>query len=199
MAPCRGTAASTHADGHQNPNDCYIFGRLCTRAARGREARRADLRLCGPSTDTPTTVAAALAALVPGATASGAVLTVPVAPDFLVRTGGQVLVQREVRRQVQGFQITLWCPNQASRDAATSLVDQGLAETDWIRLPDAAWGRLLYVSSSSDDVPTKEALWKRSLIFTVEYGTTQTKSVQTMLFGGIQISVKDAETSTTYY
>jgi hypothetical protein len=152
------------------------------------------------NSDTPTTVAAALAALVPGASASGAILTVPLSQSFSARTGGQVIMQRELRRQAQGFQVTFWCPTQPSRDAAASLVDAGLAGMDFIRLPDAAWGRLLYVGSSVDDVPSKEGLWKRNLIYTVEYGTTQNNIVQTMLFGGVQIQAGgDTTTPETYY
>jgi hypothetical protein len=135
------------------------------------------------SQDTPATVAAALAALVPGASSDGPVLTVPAAPDFLVRIGGQASVQREIRRQSQGFQVTIWAPDPVSRDAAGSLIDGALAATDWVPLPDGSWGWLKYASSSTDDVPTKDSLWKRTLIYTIEYATTQTQTVQTLLFG----------------
>ena len=73
-----------------------------------------------PATADPATLAAALAAAVPGATASGAVLTMP-ASGFVVRVGGPITEEREVRRQLQGVRVILWCPTPAVRDAAALL------------------------------------------------------------------------------
>lgn len=140
------------------------------------------------NTDTPEIAAAALAALVPGATVLGATVICPADPKLMARVVGYSTIRRELMRQVQGFRITAWCPDRASRDAVGALISLTLAQNPFLALPDGG-GRLLYAAADVDDVPTKDRLWRRDFRVTVEYPTTEVMTAPAMLWGIINQSV----------
>ena len=143
-------------------------------------------------TDGPADVAVALAAMIPGASASGPMLTVPPCSDFAARVSAPATLSREVRRQVQGIQVTLWCPTPAIRDAVAAVVDGALAEFDGLHvpLPDGSGGLLKYTGTVSDDATQKAGLYRRDLRLTVEYATTQTMQAPQVLWG-VQVTGGD--------
>ena len=49
-----------------------------------------------------------------------------------------------------------------------------------------------YHSTSIDDVPSRASLWKRTLIYTVEFGTTLTESVPALVFGELSLNGSEA-------
>ena len=126
------------------------------------------------ATDTPATVAAALAAMVPGSNAVGSVLTVPYDAKLKARTCGFATIRRELRRQVQGIRLTIWAPDRASRDAIGKAVDLAISQTNFLQLYDGPC-RLIYVAADVDDVPVKASIWKRDFRITVEYPSTETQ------------------------
>lgn len=148
-------------------------------------------------TDTPATIASALAALIPGASASGSTVTVPASPDLRARCGGFGTATLETRRQEQGFQVTVWCPTQALRDSASSLVDTALSRIRFLTFPDGTHGRLQYETTVVSDEATKGAIWRRDLMYSVEYGTTIQELAAAMLFGGIDTTNGSARTRVT--
>ena len=165
-----------------------ISGATATFAGTGGSGQLAGIRAAGvayavQAPTAPADVAAALAAVVPGAVASGTTITVPSAPDFLARVEAPATIQRELRRQLQGVRLTIWASTPAMRDAATALVDAAFVAVDFLRLPDGTEAWVRYGGTAVDDVPTKDALWKRNLDFMVEYASTETKQAPTMLFG----------------
>ncbi len=138
------------------------------------------------ATDTPSTIAASLAALVPGATASGATVTTPTEPTF--RVAGYAPIFRELRRQRQSLKVAFWCPDGASRDAACKMVDGTLAGVHFLTLPDGTAGRLRYEGSYVSDVSEKSGLWRRDLRYSVEYPTTETMTAPAVLWGTVASS-----------
>jgi hypothetical protein len=99
----------------------------------------------------------------------------PVGPwELIARIGAIGSVIREIKRQKRGFQITFWCPTEALRDLIVPPCDVVLANTDYLSLPDGSLGRLIYVGSRVSDRVEREGLYRRDLIYSVEYGTTQT-------------------------
>ncbi len=124
-------------------------------------------------------VAAALLALIlvdwPSATLSGAAITLPSpAIPGAMRVGSTGTSIQEVKRQQKQFQVILWCPSPDIRDAVAEVVDAALGATDWLALPDGSAARLIYASSMINDAPEKEILYRRDLIYTAEWATTQT-------------------------
>jgi hypothetical protein len=139
------------------------------------------------STDTPTTVAAALAAQIPGASASGNVLTCPSAL-ISARVVADQAVWLETRRQLRYVRVDCWCPSPIARDAVASLVDGALAQIRWIPLADGSSGRLLFGGDGVDDKPSKDRLWRRWMRYSVEYATTLLETQPECLFVDLQIA-----------
>lgn len=129
------------------------------------------------ATDTLTSIATALAALIPGATSSAAVITVPdgvPVTDALIGTTGTRIA--ELRRQERVFMVTVWAPTAALRDAAADAIDVALADTTFLTLVDSSAARLIYKSSPATDVFQKADLFRRDLHYFVEYATTLTET-----------------------
>ncbi len=128
--------------------------------------------------DTLASIASALAALIavdwPGAAAIGPVITlVNPAGKVTAAVGGYATGWRELRRQQKRFQIVFWTPTPELRDQAVSLIDAYLAGVERFTLPDNSVARLIYAASTQNDAPEKERLFRRDLLCTIEYPTTQ--------------------------
>jgi hypothetical protein len=133
------------------------------------------------SADTLSSIAAALAALIgaeiPGTGAAGAALTVGAADRIgAVRVGVTGAAVMEIRRQERQFQITVWADTPAHRDAVTQPVDRALALTRFLTMPDGMAARIIYVGSPITDDLQKARLYRRDMIYSVEYATTQTET-----------------------
>lgn len=126
------------------------------------------------STDTPATIAAALAALIPGATSNGSVVSLAGGSQIAARVSGIGSMAREVRRQERGFQVVIWSPTPALRDAAASVVDSGFAAISILALPDGFAANIKYQRTFTSDQSENEDLYRRDLFYSVEYPTTQT-------------------------
>lgn len=130
------------------------------------------------ATDTLTSIATALAVLLAvdfaGTSSTGAVITLPVSAHInavRVGTGGTSI--REVRRQERVFQITVWSDTPAHRDSVIQPVDIALANTQFLTLADGTAARLIYKNSPVTDNNQKAKLYRRDLMYSVEYATTQ--------------------------
>ena len=136
------------------------------------------------ATDEAADVAAGLADLIDGATAVGAVVTLPgSAPRVVARVEADAVAVRELRRQEHSFTVTVWAPTPALRDAAASVVDTLFAATDRVTLPDGFSARVRYVSTGEDDSPQRGVLFRRDLRFLVEYPTTETMTTPRLAVG----------------
>lgn len=135
--------------------------------------------------DTAELVASSLAQLVLPtrlAIANGASLWLPGAVDLLARTAADASARREVRRQEQVFDVTLWCPDPHARDRAGELLDLAVSGTPFLDVDGEAC-RLLGKSVSDDDGAETAQLYKREAGLLVEYPTVERATQPTMLFG----------------
>lgn len=141
--------------------------------------------------DTTVQVAANLAALVSAdipASSSGAAVSIPTASTVIGRTSAQVSLWMEIRRQRQSFSVMFWCPTPQLRDQVVALVDLNLAGIRFLALPDGSDGRLIFSDTVSQDQNQNAGIYRRDLIYHVEYATTQTMTTAEMLFGGLGIN-----------
>ncbi len=141
--------------------------------------------------DTPASVAANLATQARAdqiVLLSGTTLTVPGAGTLLARVVADSLAQKEVRRQSQTFRVTCWCPTPASRDAAAVTIDQALAGMPFIDLADGTRGWLTYAGTVVFDQSQDALLYRRDLLYSVEYGTMLSSMQPAMLFGQIDVN-----------
>jgi hypothetical protein len=143
------------------------------------------------ATDTPTTIATALAALISAitpATNAGAVITIPAAIKLTARIGNVGSVIQEVKRQKKSFRITVWCNSPQVRDAIARVIDPQLAKMNFISLPDGSAGRMRYEKTAPDDMTQKAFLYRRDLVYSVEYATTITQRAADIIAETFSIS-----------
>lgn len=147
--------------------------------------------------DTLTSIATALAVLIaagiPGTTSTGAVITLPNSARIsAARVGVTGTMIREIRRQERLFQATIWADTPAHRDALAQLIDPVLAATPFLLLADQTAARLIYKGSPITDALQKAKLYRRDLLYTVEYGTTQTTTATQITQEQFGIAAQDS-------
>jgi hypothetical protein len=142
------------------------------------------------NTDTPSTVAATFAANITGATANGAVLTLPaLSSQIVVQLGGDVTTWTEVHRQQQIFMVTVWSPTVAIRDQLCGFLDPNLIHIRSLSFPDhSVSGPVIGAGTNIDDVVQKEYMWKRCLYYCIEYATGYVEVLPVMTLGKDNIS-----------
>jgi hypothetical protein len=146
--------------------------------------------------DTPASVAAAFAALIPRAGAAGAVLTLSGTLPVTALVVADQTATLEVRRQQQQIRVSVWCPDPHSRDTVASLADGEFAgmldvqggPTEFLALPDGTAARVRYQRSYTDDKPSRDTVWRRDLCYVAEYPTILTAVQPAMLFGQMTIN-----------
>lgn len=127
------------------------------------------------ATDTSASIAAALAAQIPGATASGAVITISGAFEIAASVSVPVPMQAEIARQTRVFMLTAWCPTPTIRDLMIAPLDLTLKLVKRIALPDNSWARLAYRGTLETDYLAKQRIYRRDIRYEVEYATTTTE------------------------
>lgn len=145
------------------------------------------------ASDTPFTVASNLAALIRAAgwivDYSGTSLTVPAATQFEARVVAGAGALQELRRQVQEFRVSLWCPDPALRDATAVVVDPAMIAANFIALADGSFGRVKYAGDQTTDAAADATVYRRDLIYSVEFPTTLNQQLAAMLFGTAAVQV----------
>jgi hypothetical protein len=140
--------------------------------------------------DTLDTIATNLAALIavqfPGTQASGNVITVDGNPGILqARIASTAQVATEQSLQEKTYWITCWCPTPAMRDILAPAIDVALKQFDFIVVgSEQSRARLRYVRSNTSDEGQKVQIYRRDLVYTVEFGTyTIEKAFETGVIG----------------
>lgn len=129
------------------------------------------------TSDTPESIAAALAALVSvdqPATANGAVLDIPQASRPRVTFGGRTTMIREIERSLVGFQITIWAPTQPLRVATSKIIEPAIRNIDSVDLPDGTVGMLFWQRQLPTDMAQMQGEYRRDMIVNVDYPITET-------------------------
>jgi hypothetical protein len=123
---------------------------------------------------------------------TGATITIPGARQLIGRVVADQTFTEELRRQRQRFRITCWCPDPVSRDTASVAVDTALAAQSFIALPDGTQGRLRFASSAVFDQSQDAQLYRRDLVYSVDYSTTQMSTLPSMIFGDATLAPNGA-------
>jgi hypothetical protein len=141
--------------------------------------------------DTPPLVAATLGSLIRSsriAQLSGASLEIPGANKLIARVAAYRTAQREIRRQKLTLRVTCWCPSPDTRDATAAAIDAHFASIHFIPLPDGSFGWLTFAGGAVFDQSENASLYRRDLVYAVEYATTITQSQPEMLFGDLGLN-----------
>src|SRR5208282_1537646 len=144
--------------------------------------------------DTPALVAANLATLARAnaiVQLSGSTLTIPGVGNLIARVVADGSAQQEIRRQEQTFRVTCWCPTPTSRDATAVAIDLALAQSIFITLADGSMGKLTYAGTTVFDQSQDALLYRRDLLYQVEYPTIISTSQPAMLFGDFLLNASN--------
>ena len=136
--------------------------------------------------DTPGLVAAYLAAEARAhyiVQLTGTTLLLAGASNVLARVVADGAAFREIRRQSQRFRISCWCNDPIVRDVVAEAIDVALASHRFIALPDGTQGRLSFAAGNTFDQSQDAALYRRDLIYEVEYPVTTYAVQPAMIFG----------------
>jgi hypothetical protein len=137
--------------------------------------------------DSAATVASNMAALIRAGgwivDYQGATLSVPAAARFVARVVSGAGALQEIKRQKQDFRISLWCPSPAARDAVAPVIDEALASIGFLALADGSNGRVLFEGVVAIDNAADARVYRRELVYSVEYPTTLSMLTPAMLFG----------------
>lgn len=88
-----------------------------------------------------------------------------------VTTAGTAV--RELRRQIKDFQITVWAPTPHLRNRVGCAIDEVLSERCTVDLEDGAPAQLFYTRQFDTDTAENWHVYRRDLIFSINYATTQ--------------------------
>lgn len=141
--------------------------------------------------DNPALVAENLAVLVRAdriALVSGSTITIPGAGEIVARVVADAPAQQETRRQTQMFRVTCWCPTPETRDAAAGAIDLAMSQLRFLGLSDGSQGRLIYAGTTVFDQSQDALLYRRDLLYSVEYATVLGQTQPTMLFGRLDVN-----------
>jgi hypothetical protein len=130
----------------------------------------------------------------PGATLSGDSITIPKLSSIRIGTVGTAI--REVRRQSQQFQLTVWAPDAVSRSAIAKCVDSFLAVNLRLAFPDGSGGKIDYIGSTTSDVEQNADVLKRDIVFAVEYPTIESKVFAEVVNVTSNVKIKSGNTDT---
>lgn len=141
--------------------------------------------------DTPGLVAANLAVMARDAAIvqlQGTSLTIAGAGRLRARVVADATAQREVRRQQQTFRISCWCATPATRDATAAAIDQAFSNMTFIALAEGSQAHLRYAGTEEFDQSQDARLYRRDLLYNIEYPTIVCATQPTMLFGNLGIN-----------
>ena len=99
----------------------------------------------------------------------------------------------ESRRQEKDLRVICWCSTPFVRDAVATAIDAAIDQIQFLALPDSTQARIVYRGTSSYDQSQNALLYRRDLVYTVEYPTITTIRQPSMLFGA-----SDLNTNVTY-
>jgi hypothetical protein len=143
------------------------------------------------ASDTPELVAANLGQSIQAiriATLQGADITIHGATSIVIRVVCDNPASFESRRQEKDLRIICWCPTPSIRDAIVSALDTSIDKLAFLSLPDASEARIIYRNTASYDQAQNALLYRRDLIYTVEYATITTTQQPSMLFGASDLN-----------
>ncbi len=136
--------------------------------------------------DSPALVAANLAGQARAEFAvvlSGTTITLLDPAEVVARVVADCTTRFEVRRQAQRFRLAIWCNDPAVRDAAAAAIDLALASVRFSALGDGTHARVRFASTATIDRSENAALYRRDLLYDMEYPTTLLVVQPSMLFG----------------
>jgi hypothetical protein len=141
--------------------------------------------------DSPDLIAANLGQMIRSirtANLQGCTVMVPGAASVIARVACDHAATFESRRQEKDLRIVCWCPTPTVRDAVATAIDGAINRMGFLSLPDSTEARVIYRNTASYDQAQNALLYRRDLIYTVEYATITAVEQPSMLFGASELN-----------
>lgn len=152
------------------------------------------------ASDTLDNIAAALAAKIPSASASGAELNLPpegAAPEFSIEISGESSV--EVGRAQQLFCIATWSSSVAVRDSVLAAILANVGYAFRLTLADGSIATLMDLQTTGpEDVTSRAKVWRRDIRVTYDFPITFTQTVPPVTVAELAVTPDDGATFTEY-
>ena len=149
------------------------------------------------ATDTANTIAAALAAQIPNATASGASVVVLEAATIEGAVAGYSNAVRVARRQQQLFQVTIWSASPDARDALGTALNNGMAFTDFLTDANGSTFQIETRGDWNNDAAQNNGIYMRPCRYVATYDTDARTVMAQMLFHSAGLTPHGGDTVTT--
>lgn len=94
--------------------------------------------------------------------------------------GTSGVIDRELRREQRQFTITVWASCFDKRDPLAKALDAGLSAVTRLTLVDASVATMTYAGSRQSDEAQKASIYRRDLMYAVDYATLQSQAATTI-------------------
>ncbi|MBR0693673.1 hypothetical protein [Bradyrhizobium lablabi] len=145
-------------------------------------------------------VAAMLAALAAQAVAAGyaatstaTTLTIPFGHSLVVRQGGKAVQGKVTHRQRHSIMVTVWAPTHAARSTLASAIDNLIKQSNKVAMPDTSQAIVVYSRTNISDELQAAAIYRRDLIYDVEYATVE--QFPAYVITSVQVSIAKPDNS----
>jgi hypothetical protein len=146
--------------------------------------------------DTPDQIAAEIKQAIQGdrpASIRGTSITVPGATTITARVVCDSQSTFESRRQEKDVRVICWCPSPLVRDSVAAAIDYAVNQMVFLRLSDDTHARVVYKNTETYDQAQNALLYRRDIVYAIEYPTVTVLQQPSMLFG-----VSDTNSIITY-
>ncbi|WP_316227830.1 hypothetical protein [Bradyrhizobium sp. SZCCHNR3015] len=107
------------------------------------------------------------------AVATSNTLAVPFGHELVVRQGGKAVEGKVVHRQQQSVWITVWAPTPTMRNALAAAIDVAIKSKNRVTMPDTSQALVVYSRTNTVDEQQAATIYRRDLIFNVDYATIE--------------------------
>jgi hypothetical protein len=107
----------------------------------------------------------------PTVSSTSSTLTIPFAFKMIVRQGAVGTLGKVTHRQKQSFMVTVWAPNHRARTLLAAAIDNFLKLTITATMPDTSQAIVCYNRTNVIDDKQVATIYRRDLIYDVEYAT----------------------------
>jgi hypothetical protein len=108
-----------------------------------------------------------------GVTSNQTQITIPAAFDFTARQGAIGTLGKVTHRQRHTIMVTTWAPNHTARSTIAAAIDVVIKSKITFSLPDTSGAKICYSRTNLTDEQSTITLYRRDLIYEVEYATLQ--------------------------
>jgi hypothetical protein len=116
-----------------------------------------------------------------GVSSTSTTITIPVVKSLTVRIGGVGTLAKVTHRQKQAIMVTVWAPSHEVRTTLAAAIDVAIKSQIRVDMDDTTQAIILYSRTNQVDDNQNVSIYRRDLVYEVEYATLET-------FQGINIT-----------